>query len=123
MARVRDVVNGRGCPDGECLKRSHGAPVDSMASAATLLGRPIDLLRRRGRMTSRFKRVLWVAAVPALSQLSCDANGQLGVARQRDACYGPIIGNVVVDRVTYHWEDPEHLLESAEGLGPRTLFI
>jgi hypothetical protein len=46
----------------------------------------------------------------------------LGTAR--DAyCTGHSIVNVVVAPGTYHWEDSAHLLNSAEGFGPRTLGI
>src|SRR5262249_17562064 len=33
------------------------------------------------------------------------------------------VGNVVVDPILYHWEDPDHLLEATEGFGPRTLAL
>jgi hypothetical protein len=46
----------------------------------------------------------------------------LGTA-QDAYCTNHTITNVVVLPGTYHWEDPLHLLDSAEGFGPRTLSL
>jgi hypothetical protein len=42
---------------------------------------------------------------------------------QEAYCTGHSIVNVVIAPGTYHWEDPAHLLNSAEGFGPRTMSI
>jgi hypothetical protein len=61
-----------------------------------------------------------LAVILTLPLLGCDAPARLGAARQQ-FCFGPAITNVLVDPVLYHWEDPDHLLEAAEGFGPRTV--
>ena len=48
--------------------------------------------------------------------------GDLGTT-QEAYCTGHSIVNVVIAPGTYHWEDSAHLLNSAEGFGPRTIGI
>jgi hypothetical protein len=42
-------------------------------------------------------------------------------AAQQAFCFNHTIVNVVVAPGTYHWEDPGHLLNAAEGFGPMSL--
>ncbi len=42
-------------------------------------------------------------------------------ATQQPFCFNHSIVNVVVAPGTYHWEDPGHLLNAAEGFGPQML--
>jgi hypothetical protein len=73
-----------------------------------------------------------LAAMLTISMAACsDSHGDpaptvdgrgLG-ATQEAYCASHSIINVVVAPGTYHWEDPVHLLNSAEGFGPRTLSI
>jgi hypothetical protein len=73
-------------------------------------------------MTLRWMRAGAVAAIVALPPLACDAPNRVSSARQ-GFCLGPVITDVSVDPVTYHWEDPEHLLEVAAGFGPQTVSL
>ena len=72
-------------------------------------------------------------AILAISAGACsDAHGDpptkmddgrdLGVT-QEAYCTSHSIVNVVIAPGTYHWEEPAHLLNSAEGFGPRTISI
>jgi hypothetical protein len=73
-----------------------------------------------------------LAALLAISTAACsDSHGAAspgndgrGVgAAQQGYCATHSIVNVQLAPGTYHWEDPAHLLNSAEGFGPRSLNI
>ncbi|XXX79395.1 hypothetical protein WMF30_11525 [Sorangium sp. So ce134] len=54
---------------------------------------------------------------------SADRGGEraeIGEARET-LCYGQRIVNVTVLPETYRWEDPAHLIDAAEGFGPRII--
>jgi hypothetical protein len=72
----------------------------------------------------------------AVSSTDCsDSRGEAGTnaedpgdprglgAAQQAYCTGHSIVNVVIAPGTYHWEDPLHLLNSAEGFGPRSISL
>jgi hypothetical protein len=75
------------------------------------------------------------AAIGLLPSVSCvdpredptnpaDPDGPAGIGESRDAlCSGTIVGNVVIQPGTFHWEDPLHLITSAEGCGPQSLSV
>ena len=76
-----------------------------------------------------------VAALAFFANACSDSHGEAGTnavdledprdlgVTQDAYCTGHAIVNVVIAPGTYHWEDPLHLLNSAEGFGPRTLSI
>ena len=79
-----------------------------------------------------FKIAGVLAVMLAISTAACsDSHGAAspgndghGVgAAQQGYCASHSIVNVKVAPGTYHWEDPAHLLNSAEGFGPRSLSI
>ena len=59
------------------------------------------------------------------SQRPCSPADDSGVLRsiQEGYCASHSIVNVTLAPGTYHWEDPLHLLTSAEGFGPRSLSL
>jgi hypothetical protein len=80
-----------------------------------------------------FTKAGLVAAMLAISSGACSdsrdaprataGDGADFGAAQQAYCSSHSIVNVVVAPGTYHWEDPGHLLNSAEGFGPRTITI
>ena len=78
---------------------------------------------------------LFVAMLAVSANACSDSHGEAGTnagepddprglsVTQEAYCTGHSIVNVVIAPGTYHWEDPLHLLNSAEGFGPRTLTL
>lgn len=86
-------------------------------------------------MSSAYVRSCALVALLAVSIAACagshdesagagepGAPGGLGTTQQA-YCVNHSIVNVVIAPGTYHWEDPAHLLNSAEGFGPRSLSV
>ena len=67
-------------------------------------------------------RWLWlVVALPACSRGGRGDEVVGGVGEGLGPGY--YIGDIAIDPNTYHWASPDELLTSAEGAGPRTLYV
>ena len=73
-------------------------------------------------------RAYWLAATPASVTAACtdsrreaETNAPPVGSVQQPFCLTHTLVNVGVAPGTYHWEDPAHVLNSAEGFGPQSL--